>query len=233
MGPACAKGPAGAQRSELLLVGGGGPERGATVLLNVYSIGSWQALRLTNGLLRRCGTGAFHCGVEVYGAEWSYSFVQANRGAPVLASGVFVCRPRRCENHSYYDTVQMGVTPFCQAEVMSVLSSLRDKWPGYNYNTLTRNCCHFCSELCWRLCVGEVPSWVKSLAELGVTARLDRACCDGVGSVDEPALLRAELEYACQDSYPVGAEYAVNQPLGMMERSPADIDVVRVPIARA
>merc|ERR1719229_582486 len=54
-------------------------------------------------MLRPFGTGVFHCGVEVFGKEWSF------RGTEV-GTGVFWCLPQNCSAHTYVETVYMGYT---------------------------------------------------------------------------------------------------------------------------
>lgn len=55
----------------------GGRRRGSrqesrAVLLHIYDVSGSSAMEQVNQLLRPAGTGLFHAGVEVFGAEWSF-----------------------------------------------------------------------------------------------------------------------------------------------------------------
>jgi len=134
---------------------------------------------MVNTLLRRLGTGAFHCGVEVYGCEWSYSDIALAPGEKAVGTGIFCCQPRHCEGHSYSESIPMGTTAMSEGEVLTLVSLLKKEWPVQAYSTLHRNCCHFSDELCQRLGVGSIPRWVMNLAGAGaaVAAAGDTVCC--------------------------------------------------------
>eukprot|EP00443_Scrippsiella_acuminata_P103902 CAMPEP_0115645332 /NCGR_PEP_ID=MMETSP0272-20121206/38347_1 /TAXON_ID=71861 /ORGANISM="Scrippsiella trochoidea, Strain CCMP3099" /LENGTH=270 /DNA_ID=CAMNT_0003082799 /DNA_START=125 /DNA_END=937 /DNA_ORIENTATION=+ len=136
--------------------------RGTEVLLHVYDLGTSGEGHMLNSVLRVFGTGAFHCGVEVYGKEWSY------RGRACAGTGVFATRPRNCECHTYSQSVSMGESPLSAAEVSRLIGILQREWPGTRYDTLRNNCCHFSDKFCRCLGVGSIPSWITNLASAGV-----------------------------------------------------------------
>uniref|UniRef100_A0A7S2GPE4 PPPDE domain-containing protein n=1 Tax=Alexandrium andersonii TaxID=327968 RepID=A0A7S2GPE4_9DINO len=139
------------------------------VKLHVYNCGKFPGTMAANTLLRALGTGAFHCGVEVHGREWSFQ-----------SSGVFLCKPRCCEQHDFYESLSMGETTLSEIEVFDAIRDLRwAGWDGCSYSLLEHNCCHFCDALCRRLGVGGIPSWVMTLATAGVAVRetLNAASC--------------------------------------------------------
>lgn len=144
------------------------------VTLHIYNIGKNTVGKAVNRLLRTMGTGAFHCGVEVYGREWSYSDTEDGGGF-----GIFCSAPRRCVGHTYSESIQMGRTSVTPLEVLELIKLLNGYWPVSAYNTLTHNCCHFCNEFCQRLQVSSVPDWVMSLAGAGaaIAASGDTTCC--------------------------------------------------------
>mmetsp|Transcript_127931 Transcript_127931/g.368563 ORF Transcript_127931/g.368563 Transcript_127931/m.368563 type:complete len:230 (+) Transcript_127931:93-782(+) len=152
----------------------------APVVLHIYDLGNHT--KAVNNLLRKIGTGAFHCGVEVYGAEWSYSDVKRRPGEEVSGSGLFCCPPTRCEDHSYSESIPMGTTMLSEGEVFRLLQQLKREWPISMYSTLRKNCCHFCEELCQRLGVGSIPNWVKNLAGAGaaIVSAGNTVCCKAV-----------------------------------------------------
>lgn len=168
----------------------------APVFLHVYDIGTSGAGRAINNLLRPLGTGIFHCGVEVYGCEWSYSDTTTGDG-----DGVFCSVPRCCSGYSYIESISMGSTATTEVEVLRLVDILKKDWPVNSYDILARNCCHFSDEFCQRLGAGSIPSWVTSLAGAGaaVAAAGDTTCCRMVATqatLAAPCCHPAELVHA-------------------------------------
>mmetsp|Transcript_40201 Transcript_40201/g.90757 ORF Transcript_40201/g.90757 Transcript_40201/m.90757 type:complete len:303 (+) Transcript_40201:78-986(+) len=165
------------------------PQVPVPVILHVYNIGTASIGRAINKILKPLGTGIFHCGVEVYGCEWSYSDTTTG-----LGDGVFPSKPMCCDGHDYCESVPMGKTGTSEVEVARLISLLKKDWPVHEYDTLKRNCCHFSHELCQRLGVGGIPPWVMNLAGAGaaiaatgditccrqVAAQVGKSCCCGV-----------------------------------------------------
>jgi len=54
------------------------------VTLNIYNLGGSSCSRSLNALLKPFGTGAFHCGVQVYDREWSFSDTSTGEGDGVF-----------------------------------------------------------------------------------------------------------------------------------------------------
>ncbi|CAE7670784.1 unnamed protein product [Symbiodinium microadriaticum] len=97
--------------------------------------------------------GAFHVGVEVFGAEWSY--------------GVYgiACDPPRSETaHVYECSVYVGSTVKSQMEVADILHTLCQEWRGQDYDVLSHNCCSFGRRFVEALGVGPMPDWVDRFA---------------------------------------------------------------------
>jgi len=151
------------------------------VTLHIYNLGG--KTQAVNSILRKLGTGAFHCGVEVYGVEWSFSDVYREGEKRQNETGIFCCTPRQCEGHSYCESIPMGVTTLPESAVMNLLFKLKQEWRVDNYNTLRKNCCHFCDSFCQRLGVGSIPHWVKNLASAGAAliSAGDVVCCHAMG----------------------------------------------------
>lgn len=141
------------------------------VVLHIYDIGDAGKGQVLNTVLRPLGLGAFHCGVEVYGREWSYSDVDLPN---YHGTGVFLCQPRTCEGHSYSESINMGKTAFSRSEVPDMVKMLEKMWPARAYDILHRNCCHFCEDMLRRLGMGGLPPRVTNLAGAGA-ALADRA----------------------------------------------------------
>eukprot|EP00930_Biecheleria_cincta_P056866 TRINITY_DN42894_c0_g1_i1.p1 TRINITY_DN42894_c0_g1~~TRINITY_DN42894_c0_g1_i1.p1 ORF type:complete len:284 (-),score=37.94 TRINITY_DN42894_c0_g1_i1:10-783(-) len=127
------------------------------VNLNIYDVGSLGASTALNNVLRPMGTGAFHCGVEVQGREWSYGFLEQG-------TGVFWCPPQNCQHHIFRETVSMGFCKMSEKQVDELLRVLMAEWRGYDYDVLSHNCCHFSDAMCRWLGVGEIPAWLTNLA---------------------------------------------------------------------
>jgi len=139
-----------------------------TVTLNIYNLGTSSEMVAMNQVLRVLGTGAFHCGVEVDGKEWSFE-----------STGIFCCKPQLCEEHVFSETLPMGKVMLSDDNIRSILHRLEERgWREGNYNVLTRNCCHFCNAFCKYLGVGTIPDWITSLARTGL------ALADTVERVD-------------------------------------------------
>lgn len=137
----------------------------AKVTLHVYNLGTYGGCQVLNGILRPLGMGFFHCGIEIYSWEWSFS--DTSRLPNPLTTGVFCCRPRGCEGHTYDVSVQLGTIKTPEREVLRLIALLEKKWPGNSYDIFTRNCGHFCDELSRTLGVGPIPEWVTRAAKMG------------------------------------------------------------------
>jgi len=151
--------------------------RPLSVKLHVYDVGMSSSLGLLNKLLRPIGSGAFHCGVEVLGAEWSFTDIVD----PIkrLGTGVFVCPPQQCPGHIYSESVPMGKAYTSELELCKMIKHMEREWQCRAYDALTHNCCHFVNEFCVRLGLGAIPAWITHLAAIGAQAEdvTDTTCC--------------------------------------------------------
>lgn len=146
------------------------PESEEGVVLNIYHLGQSTPLNVLNRVLKPFGAGAFHCGVQLYGFEWSFSQCI---GPPSSKhdTGVFACWPRECEVHTFLESIPMGSTLVTNKLFMLIVGELRSRWLSDEYDVLEHNCCHFCIELCHRLGVGPLPEFVTRLAGLASYAK--------------------------------------------------------------
>mmetsp|Transcript_37751 Transcript_37751/g.66434 ORF Transcript_37751/g.66434 Transcript_37751/m.66434 type:complete len:155 (+) Transcript_37751:66-530(+) len=134
------------------------------VTLNLYDLGGSTAMRTMNDILGGLGAGGlFHCGVEIRGREFSFGF--ANDGF----SGVFECDPKKCDGHSYRESIHMGDCTLSDLSLALVVDSLARQWPARGYDILNCNCVHFCEAFCHNLGVGQIPASIKKLTN-AVTA---------------------------------------------------------------
>lgn len=134
---------------------------GAQVLLNVYDLSACYCAPGVNTVLRPMGYGLFHCGVEVYGLESSFSFVRDAEDPD--HTGIFLCEPRLCDEHTFTEALDMGRTTLTEVEVIRILKKMQGDWPSSSYRTLSNNCHHFCDALLHEMGCGRVPEWVMNL----------------------------------------------------------------------
>ena len=67
--------------------------------------------------------------------------------------------------YTYRETVELGTTAMGPAAVRALVADMSLRWTGASYSLLTRNCVHFCEELCRGLgCTKEVPAWDNAAA---------------------------------------------------------------------
>mmetsp|Transcript_14618 Transcript_14618/g.34773 ORF Transcript_14618/g.34773 Transcript_14618/m.34773 type:complete len:247 (+) Transcript_14618:75-815(+) len=158
------------------------------VIVHVYDLGSSDHVTLLNSVLKPFGSGAFHCGVEVYGLEWSFSDI-IGRDDDRSRTGIFSSWPKQSPGHRYVESVEMGFSNKTEVQVLNIVAHMEATWPVSTYNVLRRNCCHFADELCKHLGVGGIPPKLLNLAKVGVSfvdygqAAADAACCSGKNKV--------------------------------------------------
>lgn len=151
----------------------------AVVRLNLYDLCGSSTARMLNQLLLPFNAGMFHCGVEVYGLEWSYGCTaqEIPEWHPVYGdtpsdSGVYKYHPRSCTDHRFCETIDLGRISKSQGLVLRHLRAMRHEWVADEYDLLEHNCCHFSVEFCRRLGVAGIPD------KLLVAPKAGKACKD-------------------------------------------------------
>lgn len=135
------------------------------VLVNIYDVSQDPTVQRLNELLAhryipfKFG-GIFHAGVEMFGQEWSFGFV-------ACGTGVHQSPPRNHPHHHFRETIRLGPTALSHEEVLTLINAMSSEYPGDSYHLCKRNCCHFASDVCLRLGVGELPYWIQRLASIG------------------------------------------------------------------
>lgn len=61
----------------------------------------------------------------------------------------------------------IGRTDLGPKEVRSFMEKLSQDYPGNSYHLITKNCNHFCNDVCTKLTGKAIPRWVNRLARLG------------------------------------------------------------------
>mmetsp|Transcript_56610 Transcript_56610/g.168440 ORF Transcript_56610/g.168440 Transcript_56610/m.168440 type:complete len:224 (+) Transcript_56610:61-732(+) len=154
-----------------------GRRKAEPVLLNVYDLGTGLThcgMRAINTILGPLGAGAFHCGVEVHGREWSFT------GNLAAGTGVFACGPRACRDHTFAKTVMLGEVPLSAEDVLLIIRRLERSWQSSAYRTLSRNCTHFCERLSAALGVGPIPAHLTSLTRTAESLEAHRRAIESV-----------------------------------------------------
>ncbi|KAH9603497.1 hypothetical protein KSS87_010013 [Heliosperma pusillum] len=108
--------------------------------------------------------GMVYYDIVVYGDdEWSFGFCEQG-------TGVFSCPSTKNPMYTYREKIVLGQTNQSIFKVNQILRELSREWPGVSYDLLSRNCNHFCDELCEKLGVPKLPGWVNRFANAGDTA---------------------------------------------------------------
>ena len=142
------------------------------VTLNIYDLSP-----ANDSGLAAVGLGFFHSGLEIHGREWTFS-----------GSGIFSHSPRQAPGVKFRESIRVGEVRMSSTEVDSIVSDLRQDYPGSRYNILACNCNSFANELCMRLTGDRCPGYVNRLARLGNCV----SCClprelTGASPVNDPS----------------------------------------------
>lgn len=132
--------------------------------LHIYDVSTNPTVGKINQALSAIGTGAFHAAVEVYGAEYSYGFVQDG-------TGIFSNAPKGCQLHHYRESIDIGTTTKTKEEMLTIIEEMKESWPGKDYDLLRRNCVVFSKAFVDKLGADPVPPWVTNLAGAGATVQ--------------------------------------------------------------
>lgn len=104
----------------------------------------------------------------VHGVEYGYGAHEHS------STGIFKVEPRKCPGFTFRKSILVGETEMKAKEVGSVMEELADEYQGSKYHLITRNCNHFCNDVCLKLTQKSIPNWVNRLARLGI--KLETFC---------------------------------------------------------
>ncbi|GAV76301.1 DUF862 domain-containing protein [Cephalotus follicularis] len=142
------------------------------VILHIYDVTNSGSEKTNNTIMQinkifKDGIGLggiFHSAVQVYGEdEWSFGFCEQG-------TGVFSCPSGKNPMYTYRESIVLGSTNCSIFNVNQILRALSREWPGSSYDLLSKNCNHFCDELCEKLGVPKLPGWVNRFANAGDAA---------------------------------------------------------------
>ncbi|XP_022729887.1 deSI-like protein At4g17486 [Durio zibethinus] len=125
------------------------------VYLNVYD------LTPINGYAYWFGLGIYHSGVQVHGVEYGFGAHEHS------ATGIFEVEPRQCPGFTFRKSILIGRTDLGPKDVRAFMEKLAREYSGNTYNLITKNCNHFCNDVCIQLTGKPIPRWVNRLARLG------------------------------------------------------------------
>ncbi|CAI0415291.1 unnamed protein product [Linum tenue] len=125
------------------------------VYLNVYD------LTPMNGYAYWVGLGIYHSGVQVHGVEYGFGAHDHS------TTGIFEVEPKQCPGFTFRKSILIGRTDLGPKEVRSMMEKMAQEYSGNTYHLITKNCNHFCNDVCLKLTGKAIPSWVNRLARLG------------------------------------------------------------------
>ncbi|WZY68409.1 hypothetical protein YC2023_000649 [Brassica napus] len=125
------------------------------VYLNVYDLTPMNVYGYWLGI------GIYHSGLEVHGVEYGYGAHEHS------STGIFKVEPKKCPGFTFRKSILVGETEMKAKEIGSFMEELSDEYQGSKYHLITRNCNHFCNDVCLKLTQKSIPSWVNRLARLG------------------------------------------------------------------
>ncbi|PWZ56269.1 hypothetical protein Zm00014a_016204 [Zea mays] len=125
------------------------------VYLNVYD------LTPMNGYIYWAGLGIFHSGIEVHGVEYAFG------AHDFPTSGVFEVEPHQCPGFRFRKSIFLGTTCLDPIQVRQFMELQSVNYNGDTYHLITKNCNHFCKDMCYKLTGNKIPKWVNRLARIG------------------------------------------------------------------
>ncbi|KAI3454243.1 hypothetical protein Pfo_010906 [Paulownia fortunei] len=126
------------------------------VYLNVYD------LTPINGYAYWLGLGIYHSGVQVHGVEYAFGAHEHS------TTGIFEVEPKHCPGFTFRKSILIGRSDLGLKEVRAFMEKLAEEYSGNTYNLITKNCNHFCNDVCLQLTGKSIPRWVNRLARLGL-----------------------------------------------------------------
>ena len=85
-------------------------------------------------------------------------------------SGVFEVEPRQCPGFRFRKSIFLGTTCLDPIQVRQFMELQSVNYNGDTYHLITKNCNHFCKDMCYKLTGNKIPKWVNRLARIGTTA---------------------------------------------------------------
>jgi hypothetical protein len=100
----------------------------------------------------------------VHGVEYAF------RAHDYLTSGVFEVEPRQCPAFWFRRSILLGTTCLDPIQVRQFIELQSVNYNGDTYHLITKNCNHFCKDMCYKLTGNKISKWVNRLARIGIIA---------------------------------------------------------------
>ncbi|XP_004501368.1 deSI-like protein At4g17486 [Cicer arietinum] len=126
------------------------------VYLNVYD------LTPINGYAYWLGLGVYHSGVQVHDIEYGFGAHEND------TTGIFEVQPKNCPGFTFRKSIFIGTTDLGPRDVRALMEKLAQEYSGNSYHLISKNCNHFCHDVCLKLTGKSIPRWVNRLARLGL-----------------------------------------------------------------
>ncbi|CAL5204972.1 unnamed protein product [Lathyrus oleraceus] len=126
------------------------------VYLNVYD------LTPINGYAYWFGLGIYHSGVQVHDVEYGFGAHEND------TTGIFEVQPKNCPGFTFRKSIFIGTTDLGSKDVGVFMEKLAREYSGNSYHLISKNCNHFCDDVCYKLTGKSIPRWVNRLARLGL-----------------------------------------------------------------
>lgn len=75
--------------------------------------------------------------------------------------------PKQCPGFTFRKSILIGRTDLDPEKVRAFMEKLAEEYSGNTYHLITKNCNHFCNDVCVQLTRRSIPSWVNRLARFG------------------------------------------------------------------
>nr|GEV95743.1 hypothetical protein [Tanacetum cinerariifolium] len=98
----------------------------------------------------------------VHGVEYAFGSHEK------ATTGIFEGEPKQCEGFTFRKRILIGWTDMNLTQVRKLMQELAKDYKGTSYNLITKNCNHFCNDVCIKLTGSSIPNWVNRLAKIGL-----------------------------------------------------------------
>jgi len=97
----------------------------------------------------------------VHGVEYGFGAHEHD------TTGIFEVQPRHCPGFTFRKSIFIGTTDLGPKDVRAFMEKLAQEYSGNTYHLISKNCNHFCNDVCLKLTGKSIPRWVNRLARLG------------------------------------------------------------------
>jgi hypothetical protein len=106
----------------------------------------------------------------VHGVEYAFG------AHDFSTSGVFEVEPHQCPGFRFRKSILLGTTCLDPIQVRQFMELQSVNYNGDTYHLITKNCNHFCKDMCYKLTGNKIPKWVNRLARIGDASTFADSC---------------------------------------------------------